>query len=149
MDLAQINYTTTEKELLAVVFSLDKFCAYLLGSKVIVFSDHAALKYLLKKLDAKSRPIRWMLLFQEFNLEIKDKKGTDNTIADHLSRIQGRVLSSSQSSISATPLLEAAIMGQLGLLGRSSIVASIGPPFTKTLTNSSGPASSINKLGWQ
>ncbi|RDY12059.1 Retrovirus-related Pol polyprotein, partial [Mucuna pruriens] len=57
MDQAQINYTTTEKELLAIVFALDKFRSYLLGSKVIVFSDHAALKYLLKKPDAKPRLI--------------------------------------------------------------------------------------------
>ncbi|RDX81004.1 Retrovirus-related Pol polyprotein from transposon 17.6, partial [Mucuna pruriens] len=82
---------TIEKELLAIVFALDKFRAYLLGSKVIVFSDHAALKYRLKKLDAKSRLIRWMLLLQEFNLEIRDKKGDKNTVADHLSRIQGRI----------------------------------------------------------
>ncbi|RDY03212.1 Retrovirus-related Pol polyprotein from transposon 17.6, partial [Mucuna pruriens] len=86
MDPTQINYTTTEKELLAIVFALEEFRAYLLGSKVIVFSDHAALKYLLKKLDAKPRLIRWMLLLQEFNLEIRDKKGAENTITDHLSR---------------------------------------------------------------
>ncbi|RDX68867.1 Retrovirus-related Pol polyprotein, partial [Mucuna pruriens] len=52
MDPAQINYTTIEKELLAIIFSFEKFCSYLLGSKVIIFSDHAALRYLLKKLDA-------------------------------------------------------------------------------------------------
>ncbi|RDX73780.1 Retrovirus-related Pol polyprotein, partial [Mucuna pruriens] len=75
MDPAWINHTTTKKELLAIVFALDKFRAYFLGFKVIVFSDHAALKYLLKKLDAKPRLIRWMLLLQEFNLEIRDKKG--------------------------------------------------------------------------
>ncbi|RDY04860.1 Retrovirus-related Pol polyprotein from transposon 17.6, partial [Mucuna pruriens] len=77
-----------EKELLAIVFVLDKFRSYLLGSKVIIFSDHAALKYLLKKPDARPRLIRWMLLFQEFGLEIRDKKGTDNAMADHLSRIE-------------------------------------------------------------
>ncbi|RDY02257.1 Retrovirus-related Pol polyprotein from transposon 17.6, partial [Mucuna pruriens] len=91
MDPAQINYTTMKKELLEIVFSVDKFHAYLLGSKVIVFSNHVALKYLLKKLDAKLRYIRGMLLLQEFNLEIKDKKGAKNIVADHLSRIQGRV----------------------------------------------------------
>ncbi|RDX74187.1 Retrovirus-related Pol polyprotein, partial [Mucuna pruriens] len=82
------NYTTTEKELLAIVFALDKFCAYLLGSRIIVFSDYAALRYLLKKPDAKPRQIRWMLLLQEFNIEIRDKKGVENSMADHLSRIE-------------------------------------------------------------
>jgi hypothetical protein len=55
---AQLNYSTTKRELLAVVFALDKFRSYLLGSKIIIFSDHAALKYLFSKKDAKSRLIR-------------------------------------------------------------------------------------------
>jgi hypothetical protein len=84
---AQLNYSTTEKELLAVVFALDKFQSYLLGSKVIIYSDHAALKYLFSKTDAKSRLIRWILLLQEFDIEIWDKKGSENVVADHLSRI--------------------------------------------------------------
>ena len=58
LDSAQSNYTTTEKELLAIVFALDKFRPYLLGSKVVVYSDHAALKYLLTKKDAKPKLIR-------------------------------------------------------------------------------------------
>ena len=85
---AQLNYTTIEKDLLAIVFTIDKFWSYLVGAKVIVYRDHAALKYLLTKKDAKPRLIRCVLLLQEFNLKIKDKNGVENTIADHLSHMQ-------------------------------------------------------------
>ena len=84
---AQINYTTTEKELLAVVYTLEKFRPYILGSTIIIYTDHAALKYLLSKKEAKPRLIRWVLFLQEFNLEIKDKKGSENSVADHLPRL--------------------------------------------------------------
>ena len=82
---AQRNYTTTEKELLAVVYALDKFQAYLVGSDMVIFANHSALKYLLTKQNAKARLIRWVLLLQEFNLQIKDKKGVENVMAYHLS----------------------------------------------------------------
>ena len=82
-----MNYTTIEKELLAVVFALEKFWSYLLGSKVLVYSDHTALKHLLSKQDTKPRLIRWILLLQEFELEIKDKKCFENVVVDHISRI--------------------------------------------------------------
>ena len=84
---AHRNYTTTEKELLAVVYALDKFRAYLVGSDIIIFTNHSTLKHLLTKKNAKTRLIRWVLLLQEFNLQIKDKKGVENVVADHLSRI--------------------------------------------------------------
>ena len=69
----QLNYATTEKVLLAIVFAIDMFRSYLVGAKVIIYTDHVALKYLLTKKDAKPRLIRWILLLQEFDLEIKDK----------------------------------------------------------------------------
>ena len=84
----QLNYATTEKELLAVVFAMDKFRSYLVGAKVIFYTDHAALKYLLTKKDAKPCLIRWLLLLQGFDLKIKDKKGVENSVSDHLSRMQ-------------------------------------------------------------
>ena len=84
---SQRNYTTIKKELLAVVFALEKFRAYLVGSFIVVFTDHSALKYFLTKQDAKARLIRWILLLQEFNLQIKDKKGVENVVVDYLSRL--------------------------------------------------------------
>ena len=86
LNSTQMNYTTTKKELLAVVFACKKFRSYLVGSLVVVFSDHAALKYLLSKKDSKARLVRWILLLQEFDITIKNKKRTKNIVADHLSR---------------------------------------------------------------
>jgi len=65
---AQLNYSTTEKKFLAVVFALEKFRSYLIGSHITIYTNHAALKYLLAKKDAKARLIKWILLLQEFDL---------------------------------------------------------------------------------
>ncbi|PWA89749.1 hypothetical protein CTI12_AA107640 [Artemisia annua] len=88
MNGAQSHYTTTEKEMLAVIYAFEKFRPYLLLKKCIVYTDHSALKYLMNKQDAKPRLMRWVLLLQEFNVEIRDKKGAENLAADHLSRLE-------------------------------------------------------------
>ena len=85
LDFAQSNYTTTEKEFLVIVFALEKFRSYNIGSPITIFIDPAALKYLLSKQDTKPRLTRWILFCQEFNLTINDKKGVKNVVADHLS----------------------------------------------------------------
>ncbi|KAG7547974.1 Integrase catalytic core [Arabidopsis suecica] len=88
LDEAQGRYATTEKELLAVVFAFEKFRSYLVGSKVTVYTDHAALRHIYAKKDTKPRLLRWILLLQEFDMEIVDKKGIENGAADHLSRMR-------------------------------------------------------------
>nr|GEZ07480.1 reverse transcriptase domain-containing protein [Tanacetum cinerariifolium] len=87
MTEAQIHYTTMEKEMLAVVYAFEKFRPYFVLSKSIVYTDHSALKYLLCKQDAKPR-LFWYVLLQEFDIIIRDKKGTENLEADHLSRLE-------------------------------------------------------------
>ncbi|GJR74269.1 reverse transcriptase domain-containing protein [Tanacetum coccineum] len=85
---AQAHYTTTEKELLAVVYAFEKFWPYLVLSKTIVYTDHSAIKYLLAKQDTKPRLLRWILLFQEFDVIIHDKKRAENLGADHLFKLE-------------------------------------------------------------
>nr|GEY75300.1 reverse transcriptase domain-containing protein [Tanacetum cinerariifolium] len=85
---AESNYTTTKKEMFAVVYAFEKFRSYLTMNKSIVHMDHFALKYLFAKKDAKLRLLRWVLLFQEFNFKVLDTKGAENLTADHLSRLE-------------------------------------------------------------
>ncbi|GJR57032.1 reverse transcriptase domain-containing protein [Tanacetum coccineum] len=75
LNSAQQKYTVTEKELMVVVFAFDKFRSYLILSKTIGHTNLSALMHLFKKQDVKPRLIRWILLLQEFNIEIKDRKG--------------------------------------------------------------------------
>jgi len=81
MNSVQVNY-------IIIVFEIVKFCPYLMGTKVIVYTDHAALHYLMSKKDSKDRLMRWVLLWKEFDVDIQDRKGSDNEVADHLSRLE-------------------------------------------------------------
>nr|GFB57932.1 reverse transcriptase domain-containing protein [Tanacetum cinerariifolium] len=85
---AKSNYTATKKEMLAVVYGFKKFRSYLIMNKSIVHTDHSALKYLFAKKDAKARLLQWVLLLQEFDFKVLDKKGAKNLAADHLSRLE-------------------------------------------------------------
>ncbi|GJU45025.1 reverse transcriptase domain-containing protein [Tanacetum coccineum] len=85
MNEAESHYTTTEKEMLAVVYAFEKFWSYLILNKSIVYTDHSALKYLFAKKDSKARLLRWVLLLQEFKFKVIDTKGAENLAADHLS----------------------------------------------------------------
>nr|GEZ10843.1 reverse transcriptase domain-containing protein [Tanacetum cinerariifolium] len=88
MTEAESNYTTLEKEMLAVVYAFEKFRSYLIMNKSIVYTDHSALKYLFAKKDSKVRLLRWVLLLQEFTFKVIDTKGAENLAAYHLSRLK-------------------------------------------------------------
>nr|GEX85045.1 reverse transcriptase domain-containing protein [Tanacetum cinerariifolium] len=88
MNDVESNYTTTEKEMLAVVYAFEKFWSYLIMNKSIVHTDHSTLKYLFAKKDAKARLLWWVLLLQEFDFKVLDTKGAENLAADHLSRLE-------------------------------------------------------------
>jgi len=87
LDEAKQNYNATKKELLGIMYVMEKFRPYLLCSKVIVYTDHSSLKHLLENKDVKSHLIWWLLLLQKSNLEIMHKVGAKNVVADHLSRL--------------------------------------------------------------
>ncbi|GKB66727.1 reverse transcriptase domain-containing protein [Tanacetum coccineum] len=88
MTEAESRYTTAEKEMLAVVYAIEKFRSYLILNKSIVYTDHSALKYLFAKKDSKARLLRWVLILQEFDFNVIDTKGAENLVADHLSRLE-------------------------------------------------------------
>ncbi|GJT88143.1 reverse transcriptase domain-containing protein [Tanacetum coccineum] len=133
---AQAHYTTTEKELLAVVYAFEKFRPYLVLSKTIVYTDHSALKYLLAKQDTKPRLLCWILLLQEFDVIIHDKKkGAENLPADHLSRLEN----SHQSNFEKKEITKKFPLKTLGIrvqsdLGLSSPVLDICSPLLGMVT---------------
>nr|GEZ11378.1 reverse transcriptase domain-containing protein [Tanacetum cinerariifolium] len=88
MNEAESNYTTTEKEMLAVVYAFEKYRSYLIMNKSTVYTDHSALKYLFAKKNSKARLLRWILLLQEFDFKVVDTKGAENYAVDHLSRLE-------------------------------------------------------------
>ena len=85
---AELNYTVTEKEFLAVVHAINKFRHYITGYETFVHTDHSAIRYLMNKSITNGRVIRWLLLLQEFNITILDRPGKQNTVADFLYRLQ-------------------------------------------------------------
>nr|GEZ82687.1 reverse transcriptase domain-containing protein [Tanacetum cinerariifolium] len=90
MNQAEANYTTTEKEMLAVVYTFENFCSYLIMNRSIIYTHHSALKYLFSKKDVKARLLRWILLLQEFDFKVIDTRGAKNYAADHLSRLENQ-----------------------------------------------------------
>nr|GEY79425.1 reverse transcriptase domain-containing protein [Tanacetum cinerariifolium] len=88
MTKAKSNYTTIEKEMLAMVYAFEKFRSYRIMNKNIVYTDHSALKYLFAKNDSKARLLRWVLLLQEFTFKVIDTKRAENLAADHISRLE-------------------------------------------------------------
>jgi len=82
-----MNYIVTERELLVVMHSLNKFRNYIIGYQTFVHTDHVAIKYLLNKHDVKAQIIRWLLLLQQFDLTIIDKPGKENVVVDFLSML--------------------------------------------------------------
>ncbi|GJT01499.1 reverse transcriptase domain-containing protein [Tanacetum coccineum] len=85
---AESHYTTTEKEMLAMVYAFEKFRSCLILNKSIMYTDHSALKYLFAKKYSKARLLRWVLILQEFKFKVIDTKGAENLVADHLSRLE-------------------------------------------------------------
>ena len=88
---AERNYSTTEREALAMVFSIKKYRHYLLLSKVVFYVDHISLRYIVNKPDLSGRIARWVLLLQEFDYEVVYKPGSMHLQVYHLSRISEEV----------------------------------------------------------
>lgn len=91
LDIGQTNYMVIENEMLALFYAFDKFISYLMGTKMIVHTDHATIMFLFNKKNAKPRLIRWILLFQEFNFEARDKKRGRESSGGSFTKSRGSV----------------------------------------------------------
>jgi hypothetical protein len=87
MSPAELNYTVTEKEFLAVIYAINKFRHYITSYSTFIHTDHSAIKYLMNKPITNARVTRWLLLLQEFDITIVDRPGKENVVADFLSRL--------------------------------------------------------------
>ena len=85
---AEKNYSTTEREALGMIYSVNKFRHYLLGKKFTFHVDHSALLYLISKASLTGKLARWTLLLQEFEFDIVHRPGAQHAVADYLSRLE-------------------------------------------------------------
>lgn len=83
----ELNYTVTEKELLAIVHALGKFRHYITSYETFVHTDHSAVRFLMNKPITNGRITRWLFLLQEFNITVIDRPRRDNLVVDFLSRL--------------------------------------------------------------
>jgi hypothetical protein len=81
LTLAELNYTVTEKEMLAVVHAVNKFRHYIIGYEVFIHTDHSTIRYLMNKPITNGRITRWLLLMNEFNVTILNRPGKENQVA--------------------------------------------------------------------
>lgn len=84
----ELNYIVTEKEMLAVIYALNKFKHYITGCLIFVCTNHTTIRYLMNKPSITGRLAHWLLLMQEFDITVVDKPGKSNVVADYLSRLQ-------------------------------------------------------------
>lgn len=101
LNTAEVDYTTTEKELLAIVYAVGKLRTYLLGTRFLIITDHKGLTFLNSTQYLNSRLIRWSLFMQQFDFDVEYCRGQDNLVADFFSRNpRGRFESSVQPHFS-------------------------------------------------
>lgn len=112
---AELNYNTTEKELLAIVFAVTKFRIYLVGGKFELITDHRALTFLNSTYFQNARLMRWSLLLQQYDFEVKHCKGKDNVVADFFSRNIGEKQAKTESSKLSVPTLSKSLVDQLAV----------------------------------